>query len=276
MMESLIADSNALLAQDKGSFRELKKVKGFLPAPLARHRKYYQEEGCSSVPAALNDSMTDLLKSSLDTVAKKNVFFSAAEAKELEVSLGSICSVTSWLDHWLNAFGRSSMDPTRDEAAIRRLLQSGSKALFFLARQANNSWTNLKLKRRESVLEALVTGCTAEDTAALRNGTVDTSDRLFPEEVVLQVTKKLRTRSETEALRKVAFSTEKKRSSPSRGHMASSSGRQPKAQKTSNQAIAPSSSSGSSDKGFEQPFLKTSGSARGRKKGKGKKRGGTK
>ena len=274
MMESLIADSNARLSLDKGSLKEQKEVKGFLPVPMARHRRYYQELDCSDVPATLNDSMADLLKSPADRVAKKDVSFSAGEAKDLDASLGSVCAVTSWLDHWLNAFGRSSLDPTRDETSIRRLLQSGSRALFFLARQVNNVWINLRLKRRESVLESLVNGCSPEDVAALRNGLVDDSNLLFPEEVVRDVVRNLRSRSETEALRKVAFPDGKKRSSPSRGHGASGSGRQSKAQKTSTKAVAPSASSGG-EKAGDQSFPKPAGKPKGKKKNKGKKKGGS-
>ena len=274
MMESLISDANARLSLDKGCLKELKKTKDLLPAPMKRHRRYYLEQGCADAPATLNDSMADLLKLSTDRVAKKDVSFSATEIKDLDASLGSVCATTSWLDHWLNAFGRSSLDPTRDEASIRRLLQSGSRALFFLARQINTVWINLRLKRRDSALESLVTGCSPEDVAALRNGLVDDSSNLFPEEVMRDVVKNLRSRSETEALRKVAFPEGKKRSSPSRGHGSSGSGRQPKAQKTTTTANAPPASS-TAEKPAEQTFPKASGQSRGRRKGKGKKKGGS-
>ena len=269
MMESLAADANARLSQDKDSLKEQKKSKAILSAPLARHRRYYREEGRAGASPTLNSSMSDLLKLPLDQAAKKDVVLSVAETKEFEAGIDSSCSAVSWLDHWLNAFGRSALDPTRDEVSIRRMLQSGSKALFFLARQLNTMWANLKLKRRDAVLGSLALGCTPENVAALRFGSLDDPDRLFPEEAIRDVTQDRRTRAESKSLQKIAFSSEKKRSSPSRGH-SSGSGRAPKAQKTSGQASDPSPT----DKDSEQPFQKPSGSHRGKKKGKGKKRGG--
>ena len=273
MMESLISDVNARLSLDKGCMKEQKKVKGLLPAPLPRHRRYYQESGSAGNPPTLNDSMAELLKSSLDKASKKDVFFSAAEAKELDGSISSITSVTSWLDHWLSAFGRSALDPTKDEASIRRLLQSGSKALFFLARQSNNLWANLRLKRREAVLSDLATGCTPEDISALRNGSLDDSGYLFPQEIVRDVLERKRVRAESKLLQKAAFPEGKKRSSPSRSHGSSGSGRPAKTQKTSAASTTQADSS-NQDQGSSQSFSRTPGRSKGKKKGKGKKRGG--
>ena len=272
-MESLVADANAKLSLDRWCCKE-QKVKGLLPVPLPRHRRYYLEQGSSSTPPTLNDSISELLKSSLDKASKKDVIFSAAEAKELDGSVSSITAVTSWLDHWLNAFGRSALDPTRDEASIRRLLQSGSRGLFFLARQTSNLWANLRLKRRDAVLSDLVSACTPEDTAALRNGSLDDSDRLFPEEVVRDVLENKKTRVESKILQKVAFPDAKKRSSPSRGHGSSGSGRPAKAQKTSAASDAQATSS-NQDQSSSQHFSRTPGRPKGKKKGKGKKRGGS-
>ena len=105
MMASLVNDANARLSLDKDSFREQKKVKGLLPPPWTRHRRFYEEQDCAASAPTLNDSMSTLLKSSLDRVAKKDVSFSATEAKELDGSVNSLCSVISWLDHWLTPSG---------------------------------------------------------------------------------------------------------------------------------------------------------------------------
>ena len=226
----------------------------------------------------INDSMVVLLKSSLDSVGRRDVVFSSTEAKELESGVGSMCAVTSWLDHWLNAFGRSAMDPAKDAASIQRLLRSGSRALFFLSCQLNNAWTNLKLKRRDSVLESLASGCTPENISALRNGTFDNSDNLFPEEVVRDVVKDSRSRAESTVLRKTAFSgSGKRRSSPAKGHSAASgSGRPAKTQKSTSKDDAPESVS-TSNKGSDKPFSGNRGKAKGKRKNKGKdkKRGGS-
>ena len=275
MMVSLVEDVNARLSVDKGCFREQKKIKGLLPPPMSRHRRYYQEERCSGTPPTLNDSMSTLLKSSMDKAAKKDVSFTAAEAKELDGSASSMCAVTSWMDHWLNTFGKSALDPTSDEASIRRLLRSGSKALFFLARQLNVLWANLRLKRRDAVLSDLVAGCTPEDTAAIRNGRLDDSDFLFPEELVNEVLETRKDRMESRVLQDTIYPKGKRRSSPAKGASTSSgSGRPAKTQKTSAKVVDPTPASSTKDQGSSQPFSKPSSKGQWKKKGKAKKRGG--
>ena len=64
--------------------------------------------------------------------------------------------------------------------------------------QVSNRLVNLRLKCRELFLESLVSGCSPEDTADLRNGFPDDSSRLFPKEVVRDVNESYRFRSETE------------------------------------------------------------------------------
>ena len=279
MMESLVMDDNARLSQDRGCFKDCKKTKGLLTAPMIRHRKYYKLEGSTDTPTTINDSMADLLKSSLDTVAKRDVVYSATEAKELESGVSSMCITASWLDHWLNAFGRATMDPARDMASIRRLLRSGSTALQFLSCQLNTTWTNVKLKRRDSVLEAMASGCSPEGLSALRNGTFDDSGNLFPEEVVREVAKDTRSRAESTVLRKAAFSSSggKRRSSPAKGNSGNSgSGRPAKVQKASSKDDA-SAQSANSSKGSEKPFSGSRGRPRNKRRGKGKdnkKKGG--
>ena len=270
MMESLVADANARLSLDRGSFVERKLSKGLLAPTMQRHRRYYKEQDVLDVSPTLNDSMGDLLKSSLDKASKKEVSFSAAEAKELEACASSISSVTSWLDHWLTAFGRSALDPEHDEASIRRLLASGAKALRFQASQVSSLWVNLRLKRRDAVLGDLASGCTPEDIAALRNGLLDDSGYLFPEEVVRDVLAAKRTRQERQVLQDATSS--KKRPSPVGGHVASGSGRAPKNQKTSTAVTVAATSS--QDQGSSQPFSKAPGKPKGKKKGRAKKRGG--
>ena len=275
MMESMIEDANARLCQDPRSFKEQKKVKGLLPNPTVRHRRYYVEKGCSVSMPTTNDSMADLLKSSTDKVSKNDVVYSATEAKDLESGASSSCAVVSWLDHWLMAFGRSALDPTCDEASIRRLLASGGKALWFLAYQVSNLLANMRLKRRDAVLGSLVAGVSPEDKAALRNSVFDDSGRLFAEEIVRDVVKNTRSRTETEVLRKVAFSagSGKRRPSPPKGHGSSETSRPAKSQKTSTSTGGTNSSSGQ-DKGSGQPFSRTPGRSKGNQKGKDKKRGG--
>ena len=271
MMDSLIGDTNARLSLDNDSFREQKKVKGLLPPPWLRHRRYYEVQDGSTTPPTLNDSMSTLLKSPLDRVAKKDVSFSAAEARDLDGSTDSLCSVISWMDHWLNAFGRLALETSSEKPTIRRLLQSGGKALFFLARQANVMWANVRLKRRDTILNDLVSGCAPEDVAAIRNGRLDDSGHLFPEEVVMEVIEARKDRLESRVLQDAVYSSGKRRSSPARVASSSGSGRPPKNQRTSTAVgdLAPSSST--QDKGSSQPFSKPYPKGKGKKKGKAKK-----
>ena len=166
------------------------------------------------------------------------------------------------------------MDPSQDEATIRRLLTSGSKALEFLADQVNWQWFSLRLKRRDAVLESVISDCPPEDLAALRNGICDDSGRLFPEETVRDAIKNTRTRVETVAFRKVASSGSagKRNPPPQVGRGSGGSGPPPKVQKTSSGASASAGTSGG--KGSGQPFA--GGSGRGRKKqSKKKSKGGS-
>ena len=203
MMSSLMEDSNSRLSLDQGSFRETKRMKAWLPPPMQKHRRYYSLQDCVAGPSTINDSLADHLKSSVDGAARSDISLSSADAKELESDASSVCKVTSWLDHWLTAFGQSALDPSRDEATIRWLLDSGSRAVFYLANLANNMWFNLRLKRRDAVLGAVVSDCSPEDLSTLRNGIFDDSGRLFAEETIRGVAASTRSRVETVALRKV-------------------------------------------------------------------------
>ena len=129
-MASLVTDANAKLSLDKGSFKELKKTKALLPPAWVRHRRYYEEIDCATSPPSLNDSMATLLKSPLDRVAKKDVPFSATEAKDLDGSIMSLASVVSWLDHWLNAFGRLALDPTHPPPLTGGCFNLGERLSF--------------------------------------------------------------------------------------------------------------------------------------------------
>ena len=111
------------------------------------------------------------------------------------------------MDLWLNAFGQLTMDPSCEEASVKRLLRSGSKALFFLAQQLNNLWFNLRLKRRDAVLESLTSGCTPEEISALRNSIVDDSDNLFSDDDVREVSQSHHSRVEKAAFRKAISSS---------------------------------------------------------------------
>ena len=274
-MASLVSDTNARLTLDKDSFREMKKTKALLPPPWTRHRRYYEEMDCAATPPTLNDSMTDLLKSSADRVTKKDVSFSATEAKDIDACAMSLAAVVSWLDHWLNAFGRLSLDPATPTTTTRRMLQSGGKALFFLARQVNVLGTNVRLKRRDTILNDLVSGCAPEDVAAIRNGRFDESGHLFPEDVVRAVVEQRRGRLETRVLQDAVYSKPKRRASPARGSASSGSGRPAKNQKTSASVVDPSpSSSNVQEKDSQQPFSKPYSKGKNRKRGKAKKRGG--
>ena len=272
MLSSLIEDTNAVLALDRGCFLEAKK-KSLLPPPKVRDRRYYLEQGCSGFPAHLNSSMTDLLKSSFDRAAAKDVSFSVAEVKELEGSLCSSRAISSWLDLWLNAFRRFTMDPKADDTSVKRLLKSGSKALSFLAQQLNHVCFNLRLKRRDAVLESLSSGCTPEEISALRNSIDDGSDNLFPEDVVREVSEKHHSRVEKAALRKAISSSSgsKRKASPS--GTSTGSGRQAKTQKPPAQVAVPPSTK-SSGKDSKQSFPKTPDRGKGKQKQRNKKRGG--
>ena len=273
MVQSLVEDANAVLALDPGCFKETKKRTLIQPSK-PRRRRYYTELGCSGNPATLNTSMTDLLKVSLDRASKKDVSLSVAEAKELEGSISSSRAITSWLDLWLRAFGRSTLDPTVDVASIKRLIRSGSKALFFLAQQINTVWFNLRLKRRDAALESLVSGCAPEDSSALRNGIVDGSDNLFPEEIVREVSDRYQSRLEKAAIRKaVSSSASSGKRKPSPANTSSAPGRPAKVQKPPVQVTAPSGTSGEKD--AQRSFPKTPGRGRGKQKSKGKKQGGS-
>ena len=183
--------------------------------------------------------------------------------------------MTSWLDHWLTAFGRSVLDPNQDETTIHRLLDSGSKAVFFLSNQINNVWYNLRLKRRDAVLGAVASDCSPEDLSALRNGAFDDSGCFFSGETVRVVALNTCSHVETVALRKVAFAgaTVKRHTSPQSGRRSSGSGPLPKTQKTSGTTSAISSSV-FADKGSDQPFPRTPGCTKGKQRPKGKNRGG--
>ena len=191
--------------------------------------------------------MHDLLKTSFDKAKRKDVVLSLAEVKELEGCISSCRAITSWLDLWLMVFGRSSLDPTSDVASVKRVLKSGSKALFFLAQQINNVWFNLRLKRRNSVLEALTSGCTPEEVFTLRNSIVDGTDNLFLDQVVREFAEGYHSRMEKAAIRKAVSSSSrgKKKPSPKRSS-SSESGCQAKIQKPAVQ-VAPQASADGKD-----------------------------
>ena len=109
------------------------------------------------------------------------------------------------------------MDLNADDASVKRLLKSGSKALFFLAQQLNNVWFNRRLKRRDAVLESLSSGCTPEEISAFQNSIDDGTDNLFPEDIVREVSEKHHARVEKAVLRKAISSSSggKRRVSPS-------------------------------------------------------------
>ena len=80
-MGSLMEDSNPRLSVDQGSFRETKRMKSLLPPPMHKHRKYYTLQDCAAGPSTVNDLLADLLKSSVDGAAKRDVYLSSADAK---------------------------------------------------------------------------------------------------------------------------------------------------------------------------------------------------
>ena len=49
MIESLVADANVSLSLVKDSLREQKRSEALLPAPLARHRRYYRDTVATAV-----------------------------------------------------------------------------------------------------------------------------------------------------------------------------------------------------------------------------------
>ena len=221
--------------------------------------------------------MVDLLRSPVDTVAKKDVSFSAAEAKDLETALGVSCSIVSWMDLWLLAFWRAANDPSMDRSNLKRIFLSGSRALEFLAMTVNTSWGNMRLKRRDSALESSLSTLSVQEKAALRNGSLDDSGNLFPESVVRSVVESNRRRVQSAALQKVALSgsSGSKAGGHSGGHKASGSASSSGNQKSSGGASA-SSSGASAGKGAGQPFSKASGPPKAKVHRKKQKRGNSK
>ena len=145
--------------------------------------------------------------------------------------------------------------------------------MAFLAQQLSITWFNLRLKRRDTVLDNLISGCTPEDKSALRNKVMDDSDNLFPEEVIRDVLQSHKTRTESAVLRKAISSSGKRRSSPSKDTSASGVDRPAKVQKSV--VHVATSNPAASGKGSQQSFPKAQGKSKGRQKGRGKKRGGS-
>ena len=275
MVGSLVNDANAKLSLDRGCFREARKTKALLPLPLPKQKKYYLLQGVSTGASTVNDSMADLLKSSLDSAAKKDVVLSSADAKELESGASFACNASSWLDHWFTAFGRLALDPTRDEATIRRMLTSGGMGLSYISDMVNTLWFNLRLKRRDAVLGAVHSECSPEDLSMLRNGSFDDSGRLFPEEAVRDVIEASRSRVNAAAMRRAAQpgGSGKRQLPTQQGHGSSGSGpSQAKTQKSSGGASG--AGNPAPGKGSDQPFQRQSG-RKGKRRGRDKKRGGT-
>ena len=88
-------DTNARLSSGKGSFRETKKIKGLFPFSSQSHRRYYPQQDVVAGPSQMNETMADPLVSSVDATGRKDVVFSAAGAKDMELVswyLGSVVS----------------------------------------------------------------------------------------------------------------------------------------------------------------------------------------
>ena len=98
------------------------------------------------------------------------------------------------------------MDPAQYKTAILRMLLSGSKVVLLLGHLSNNFWTNLRLKRRDSVLESVVSDCSPDYLSALRRGVFDDQARLFSKESVREAVTHVSASLQTLAFRKVAGS----------------------------------------------------------------------
>ena len=59
MMQSVVEDINARLADDPDSFWENKR-KSLLPLPLPKHKRYYMQQDVAAGPSQVNASMADL------------------------------------------------------------------------------------------------------------------------------------------------------------------------------------------------------------------------
>ena len=162
LMRSLLDDTNLALSK----FLEDQTVRGFLPVPSRRHRRYYRTSSSSFPgPYSVPPGVTSITLEKASEASKRSVSLSAS----LETMLSGVCEVASWLDWWLSTCGgfREHL-PNGVRADFKRLILSGSRALEFLASQACTALGNLVLSRRDSLLADVRSTVPAEEVASLR------------------------------------------------------------------------------------------------------------
>ena len=102
---------------------------------------------------------------------------------------------------------------------------------------------------------------------------MDNSENLFPETVIRDMLQNQKTRTESAVLRRTAYSSEKRRSSPLKDTSTSGYDRLVKVQKAV--VHVANSNSAASGRDSQQSFPKVQGKPKGKQKGRGKKRGGS-
>ena len=203
LLKALLDDVN--LAYTK--FGEDQTVRGFLPIPQRRHRRYYQTSPASfPTPYLVSPVMASLLMEKASEVKKRAVSISHSQVSSLETNLSSVCEATSWLDWWLSTCG-SFRDHLSGEvrADFERLMISGSRALEFLGGQGITALGNLVLSRRDSLLQDVRSTVPVEEVARLRHSPLPVSSALFPSPLLEGALVKMRASANDQLVQKTLF-----------------------------------------------------------------------
>ena len=278
LLSTLLLDINS----DLSKFLEDQTVRGFLPVPGCRHRRYYGTSTSSFPgPYTVPSGLTSITMEKASEVRKRSVSLSASQVSSMETMLSGMCEVSSWLDWWLSTCGgfRDHL-PIEVRADFERLMISGSRALEFLASQGCSTLGNLVLARRGALLADVRGTVPAEEVARLRYSPLPQSAAIFPNALLDSALLKMlaaasdalvqRTLHPPGIPRKPASADQSGGSSTARSGQAGTSG----ATQTQKQS-ASSSTSGQSGQGKKKgkgkaPFSSSSrGSGRSGGKGKG-------
>ena len=141
LMRSLLDDTNLALSK----FLEDQTVRGFLPVPGRRHRRYYCTSSSSFPgPYSVPPGVTSITLEKASEARKRSVSLSASQVSSMETMLSGVCEIAFWLDWWLSTCGdfRGHL-PVEVRANFKRLMLSGSRALEFLASQGSTALGNL-------------------------------------------------------------------------------------------------------------------------------------
>ena len=98
----------------------------------------------------------------------------------------SSLKATSWLDHWLSAFGK--MIDGEKQPEVMEMLVSGGKSLRYVCQQEMALWTEILLKRRDAALSNPVP-LAEDEKSKLRNSPIFSSDFLFSPDIIGEIGK---------------------------------------------------------------------------------------